>query len=76
LHNRLRAIDSRKVIKILRYFGFECVSQTGSHQKWKKDIRRVEVVAAAKSFSRWTLKSMIEQSGYSEGDWLLALDEI
>lgn len=76
MHNRLKGIDGKTVVKILSYFGFSCDRQRGSHEQWEKGKFRVTIDSKAKSFALPTLKSMIEQSGYSEKDWVKLLDDI
>jgi predicted RNA binding protein YcfA (HicA-like mRNA interferase family) len=79
VHNRLRAVDARKVIQILQSFGFSEDRSKGSHHQWVKKspskVFRVTVISKAKFFKLETLKSMIRQSGHSEEEWVKALDE-
>ena len=70
---RFRKLSSKDVERILRKNGFELVSQKGSHKQFKGVVggrkRRVTVLADRKNFHPKTLKSMIRQSGLSEGEF-------
>jgi len=61
------------VERILWKNGFKLVSQKGSHKQFKGVVdgrkRRVTVLADRKNFHPKTLKSMIRQSGLSEGEF-------
>lgn len=77
MHNRLRNLPTRKIRQILKELGFKFVGRgKGSHEIWEHPHTHhvVTVVAEKESFVRKTMKSMIEQSGRNEKDWLKALD--
>jgi predicted RNA binding protein YcfA (HicA-like mRNA interferase family) len=77
MHKALRSLNSRKVEKTLRKFGFEFFRQKGSHQQFvgiiEGERRLVTVKTNQSHFSPKTLKSMVIQSGLSEEDWLEAI---
>ena len=41
---RIRRMDAKKVEKILEKYGFQLVSQKGSHRKWRNCERNLQVV--------------------------------
>lgn len=77
MDERLRALGSREVERILRKYDFSIKRREGSHQQFVGVVeakkRRVTVLAGQRSFARKTLASMIRQSGLSEQQWLAAL---
>ena len=62
---RFPVCSAGDVIKVLRRYGFACVGQRGSHQKWRHADGRQVIVAmhGKKSIPIGTLKSIIEGSG-------------
>jgi len=80
MHNRLKGLNGKDVLRILKFFGFQIDRQTGSHQQWKKADNprspRVTVDGIAKSIDPGTLRSIIRQSGFTEDQWVEALDKI
>ena len=66
-------LSSKDIEKILKLHGFVLSRQKGSHQQFVGFVggqkRRVTVIANQKSFAPGTLKSMIRQSGLSEGEF-------
>ncbi|MCJ7578161.1 MAG: type II toxin-antitoxin system HicA family toxin [candidate division Zixibacteria bacterium] len=71
---RLLSLSSKDVKKILKENNFILSRQKGSHQQFVGNVkgkkRRVTVIVNQKHFAPRTLKSMISQSGLSEGEWL------
>jgi predicted RNA binding protein YcfA (HicA-like mRNA interferase family) len=63
--------NAKDVIKILRRHGFNCVGQSGSHQKWRQANGRQVIVAmhGNKPIPIGTLKSIIEGSGLNVDDF-------
>ncbi len=55
--------SSHQIIKVLMKQGFRFVSQKGSHQKYKKDIRTVIVPHPKKQIPIGTFRSIVRQSG-------------
>jgi len=80
VQKRLRGLDARRVLKILKHFGFHLERQKGSHQQWVKidsgRLNRVTVDPNLRDFDPGTLKSIIEQSGFSATEWIQALNKI
>ena len=60
-------LSGRKFVKILENFGYEKVSQRGSHIKMKNDVTgTVAIVPNHKELDRWTLKIILKQIDLSE----------
>jgi len=66
-----RMKSSREVIKTLMDFGFEFVSQRGSHIKYTHKIKRKTVIVPAnkKEIPLGTMSSIIRQSGLIKKDF-------
>ena len=59
----------RLVLRILRYHGFEAVSQKGSHIKFRKGGLTVIVPTHGKEIPYGTFRSILRQSKLSEEDF-------
>ena len=74
MDKRLLNLSSQEVARILVRFGFNISRQKGSHIQYvgvvKGIKRRVTLLANQNYFTPKTMKSMIEQSGFIEDDWL------
>lgn len=70
-------VSGRKLIKILKKFGYEKISQKGSHIKVKNYITgSVVIVPDHKELDRWTLKTILRQAEISEQDFNTQLQKI
>lgn len=70
-YGRLRNVTARELVSALLRDGFEYDRGDGSHQiYYRADGRRVTVSfhGGSMTFARKTLKSMIEQAGWTEDD--------
>ena len=67
-------LSSKEVARILERLGLIVSRQRGSHIQYVGIIkgvkRRVTLVANQKNFTTKTMKSMVEQSGFTADDWL------
>lgn len=54
-----------KILRTLKEFGFEKVSQKGSHIKLKNPDGKVVIVPLHYEIAKGTLKSILEQAGIS-----------
>ena len=61
--------SSAQIIATLLKFGFQFISQRGSHHKYQKDGRTVIVPAPRKEIPHGTFRSIIRQSGLSIKDF-------
>lgn len=57
-------LSSNEVVKRLESKGFVCVSQKGSHKKFKKDAN-VVIVPMHSEIAKGTLKSILSQANIS-----------
>lgn len=71
MSHRFPVCNANDVVWILRKHGFACVSQRGSHQKWRHANGRQVIVAmhGSKPIPIGTLKSIIEGSGLAQDDF-------
>jgi predicted RNA binding protein YcfA (HicA-like mRNA interferase family) len=70
---KLPRLQANEVIKILQRNGFVLVSQRGSHQKWRNSLTVKQVIVPyhqGKQLPLGTIKSIIEGSGVSQGEFL------
>ncbi|MEH2070897.1 MAG: type II toxin-antitoxin system HicA family toxin [Nostoc sp.] len=44
MSDRIRRITSREVETILRQYGFQLISQKGSHRKWRSEDLGLQVI--------------------------------
>lgn len=68
-------LSPKAVIKILENFGFQYVSQKGSHAKYKKDGNpsKVVIIPMHNEIAKGTLKSILEQAAIELDDFLKQL---
>ena len=60
-----------KIISILSKFGFEKVSQKGSHVKYRNKITNtIYIIPMHKEIAKGTLKSILEQASVELDDFL------
>lgn len=62
---KLRRLSGREVVRILEGFGFETVSQRGSHVKWKRVVvegSQVLTVPLHRELDRGTLRGILRQA--------------
>ena len=71
MSHRFPVCNANDVVRVLRKHGFGCVSQRGSHQKWRHANGRQVIVAmhGSKPIPIGTLKSIIEGSGLASDDF-------
>lgn len=66
-----RLKSSKEIISVLEYFGFEFVSQRGSHIKYIHKVKRKIVIIPAnkKEIPHGTFSSILRQSGISKNNF-------
>ena len=72
MSEKQKRLTANEVIKIISKYGFEKVSQKGSHQKWKHpETKRVIIIPyhKGKSLPIGTLKAIIKDSGLPSDIW-------
>lgn len=64
-------LSPNKIIKVLEKFGFEKVSQRGSHAKYRNKLTELTyIIPMHNEIARGTLKSILEQSNVELNDFL------
>lgn len=69
---KLARLTPREIVSILKEFGFQLVSQRGSHQKWKHPLigKQVIVPMHTQILPLGTLTSIIKGSGIPKSRWM------
>ena len=63
-------LSGSKLVKIFKRFGYERVSQRGSHIKIKNyETDSVIIIPDHKEVDRWTLKTILKQAEISEEEF-------
>ena len=57
-------LNSRKIIKRLKKEGFDLVTVTGSHHKFKKDNKTITVPHPKKDLPIGTVRNIYKQAGW------------
>jgi len=71
MSNKYPILPPNEIIKILRQFDFEKVSQKGSHAKYRNNFtNRVCIIPMHNEVARGTLKSILEQAGIELEEFL------
>ena len=68
--SKLPILKSRDVIRVLQQIGFIEDRQKGSHKIFKKDTLRVTVPVHTRDLKRGTVRSIVEQAGLTEGEFI------
>jgi len=64
-----KLLSSEQITKTLLKFGFQLVSQRGSHQKYQKEGFTVIVPSPRKEIPIGTFRSIVRQAGLSVNDF-------
>jgi len=64
-----KLLSSEQITKTLLKYGFQLVSQRGSHQKYQKDGSTVIVPSPRKEIPIGTFRSIVRQAGLSVNDF-------
>lgn len=63
MSSKYPVLPPKKIIKILKKFGFEKISQKGSHVKYKNYITgKIFIIPMHNEIASGTLKSILEQA--------------
>ena len=65
-----KLLSSEQITKTLLKFGFQLVSQRGSHQKYQKEGFTVIVPSPRKEIPIGTFRSIVRQAGLSVNDFV------
>ena len=69
---RTRRMIAREVERLLRRYGFECVSQRGSHRKWRHAESGLQVTVpqhSGRQLPIGTLRSILLNAEIPESEW-------
>lgn len=69
---RLRQLTAQDAEKILKRYGFELVSQKGSHRKWRNFQRKLQVIVPfhkGKTLPSGTLRSIMTSADIPAAEW-------
>ena len=74
----LRPLPPEKVVKILKYIGFEVIRQRGSHIFMRHQDGRITIVSMHKGedIGRGMLRKIIKDAKLTKKDFLKLLEEI
>jgi predicted RNA binding protein YcfA (HicA-like mRNA interferase family) len=69
---RIRRMGADEVEKILQSYGFELISQKGSHRKWRNDDRQLQVIVPyhkGRDLPIGTLRNIMIGADIPEFEW-------
>ncbi len=69
---RILPMDAKKVEKLLKKYGFELVSQKGSHKKWRNSQQNLQVIVPyhqGRDLPIGTLRNIFVNSSIPEFEW-------
>ncbi|MEM8639702.1 MAG: type II toxin-antitoxin system HicA family toxin [Cyanobacteria bacterium P01_G01_bin.54] len=69
---RIRQMRATQVERVLKRYGFELISQKGSHQKWRNQERKLQVTVPdhkGKTIPVGTLRNIMVSAGIPEMEW-------
>lgn len=71
MNSKYPILSPHEIIKVLHQFGFEKVSQKGSHAKYKNCMTgRVCIIPIHNEVARGTLKSILDQANITIEEFL------
>jgi predicted RNA binding protein YcfA (HicA-like mRNA interferase family) len=65
-----KLLTSAEIIRILEEFGFQFISQKGSHRKYRKGDHVVIIPSPKKEIPAGTFRSILRQSGLTAEDFI------
>ena len=69
---RIRRMSAKQVEKILQKYGFELVSQKGSHKKWRnleKNLQAIVPYHQGKDLPLGTLRNILVNANIPTSEW-------
>jgi predicted RNA binding protein YcfA (HicA-like mRNA interferase family) len=70
--DRIRRMDAKQIEKILKQYGFELISQKGSHRKWRNFERNLQVIVPyhkSRDLPLGTLRNILVNADIPESEW-------
>ena len=72
MSDRVRRMTARELEALLRRYGFDLVSQKGSHRKWRNSDKGLQVVVPAhrgRTLPLGTLRAILKGAEIPESEW-------
>ena len=69
---RIRRMNAKQVENILKKYGFELISQKGSHKKWRNSERNLQVTVPyhqGKDLPVGTLRNILVNADIPTSEW-------
>lgn len=69
---RIRRMNAKQVEKILQKYGFDLISQKGSHKKWRNSERNLQVTVPyhqGRDFPIGTLRNILVNANIPTSEW-------
>ena len=69
---RIRRFTARELERLLKDYGFELISQKGSHRKWRNPDKRLQVIVphhGGRALPLGTLRAILKGSEIPESEW-------
>ncbi|MCA1850011.1 MAG: type II toxin-antitoxin system HicA family toxin [Acidobacteria bacterium] len=69
---RIRRMSAREVETLLRQYGFQLLSQKGSHRKWRHPARGLQVIVPEhgnRALPLGTLRNILVAAEIPEDEW-------
>ena len=69
---RIRRMNAKQVEKILEQYGFQLVSQKGSHRKWRNFERKLQVIVPShrgRDLPLGTLRNILVNADIPKSEW-------
>jgi predicted RNA binding protein YcfA (HicA-like mRNA interferase family) len=69
---RIRRMNAHEVEKLLRQYGFELISQKGSHRKWRNSVQGLQVIVPyhqGKDLPLGTLRNILTTANIPSTEW-------
>ena len=70
--SRIRLMTAREVEAILTRYGFQLISQKGSHRKWRQELLGLQVIVPlhkGRTIPVGTLRSIFQGAKIPESEW-------
>jgi predicted RNA binding protein YcfA (HicA-like mRNA interferase family) len=70
--SRIRCMTAGEVERILQSYGFELISQKGSHRKWRNSEQKVQVIVPyhkGRDLPTGTLRNIMTTANIAESEW-------
>ena len=69
---RIRRMTAREVETLLRRYGYQLISQKGSHRKWRSQVQNVQVIVPehrGRQLPIGTLRTILKDSKIPDREW-------